>query len=134
MGLRKNNTRTYHRKLFAGQLERIVLLKRNDDQQEGVVRAIILYQCRKSMVQKVGEQIQGDMVVGHTTVWHIPVIELKRTGVNWLNSLDRIVDKQGRYWQPEATTRIDIKLFENHVDLSCLRVDPTPAEQLTGFQ
>lgn len=126
MPLNRSNTKTFHRKLFAGILERVVLLKRGDDQQEGTVRALILYQCRQSMIHRTSEPIQGDMVVEHTSVWHIPHVELRRVGVSWLSSLDRIVDKFNRYWQPEATTMIDEKMFSNHIDLNCLRVDPTP--------
>lgn len=45
MPLRKNNTRTFHRTLYAGELQTITLLKRGDDQQEGTVRKVILFDC-----------------------------------------------------------------------------------------
>ena len=126
MVLGKNSTRTFHRGLYCGKgmLEKITILKRNDDQQQGTVRSIVLFQCRRSQIFKTGEPLQGDMSAGHQTVWHIPRIELDRVGIDHLNALDRIIDPQGRTWQPEATTMITQKLFDNHVCISCLRVDP----------
>jgi hypothetical protein len=88
------------------------------------VTSYLLFQCRRSLITKEGEQIQGGVQTDHRTIWHIPRIELDRVGVKYINSLDRILDQQGRYWQPEATTQITDKLFENHLDLQCLRVDP----------
>ena len=124
MPLNSRNTRTFHRAL-AGDIDyKVTLLKRGDDQRQGTVRALVLFQCRRSRIGKTGETLQGDMVSSHVVTWHIPVVELNRVGVAYLNALDRIIDEQGRYWQPEGTTNIDVKLFENHIDVFCLRVDP----------
>lgn len=128
MPLRRNNTRVFHRTTFAGQLEAIRLLKRKDDQKQGVVTSYLLFNCRRSLITKTAETLQGDMVADHACIWHIPYIELERTGIQYLNSLDRIVQTEGmeagRVWQPEATTVITVKLFGNEFDLACLRVDP----------
>lgn len=124
MPLNALNTRTFHRFVFAGILETIVILKRDDDQKEGTVRSAKVFDCRRSLIVKTGEPIQEDMTSDHRTTWHIPRIELDRAGVDHLNPADRIVDKEGRYWQPESTTVITEKMFSNHVDLDCLRVDP----------
>lgn len=118
------NTRTFHRHLFAGMLETIRLLKRGDDQLQGVVTAFVLFECWRGQIFKTGQTIQRDMVSDHATRWHIPRTELDRVGIAYLNPLDLIVDGKGRYWQPESTTFITIKLFENHVDVDCLRIDP----------
>jgi hypothetical protein len=79
-------------------------------------------------VNKTSESLDGDMAAGYSGVWHIPRTELDRVGIHYLNSLDRIerLDGKGKgeVWQPEATTQIDVKLFENHVDLVCLMLKP----------
>lgn len=122
MPLNKHNSRTFHRSLFGGVLETVTLLKRDDDQREGTVKAIKLYECHRSRVQKTSEPISTSMTADNTTLWHIPVVELKRNGVNYLNVLDRIVDEKGRTWQPESPQNIDIKLFENYYDVKCVRL------------
>lgn len=128
MPLNRNNTRTFHRTLYAGQLEMIRLLKRNDNQKQGTVTPYILFDCRRSIILKTGETIQGDMNSNHACTWHIPIIELERVGVHYLNPLDRIVQLEGTetgwVWQPEATTLITTKLFGNHFCIDCLRTDP----------
>lgn len=127
MPLNVRNTRTFHRCLYAGILESVTLLKRNDNQQQGTVTSYALFQCRRSMIFKMGETLQGDMNSDHRATWHVPRIELDRIGISYLNPLDRIVDNKGRYWQPESNMLITIKLFENHVCVDCLRVDPPKA-------
>lgn len=127
MPLNARNQRTFHRTLFAGILESVTLLKRDDNQRQGTVRSIRLHQCRKSLQTKTGETIQADISSDHRTIWHLPRVELDRVGVAYLNPADRIVDDSGKYWQPESTTEITVKLFEVHVDLVCLRIDPPPA-------
>lgn len=126
MGLNRNNCKTFHRTLYSGMLESVTLLKRNDDQQQGTVKAIILYQCRRSKINKSGEPIAGDMSSDHRTVWHIPICEMERTGINHINAADRIVQREGsekgRTWQPEADTMIDVKLFGDHTCIACKRV------------
>lgn len=124
MPLNKYTVRTFHRTLYAGQLESITLLKRDDDQKQGTVRAILVHQVRRSMIFKTGEPIQGDMSANHRAKWHFPRIELDRVGVGHIGALDRIVDDKGRYWQPEADTMLIVKLFETHICIDCKRVDP----------
>lgn len=133
MPLNKRNTKTFHRYLYAGQLEKITLLKRGDDLQEGQLRSLTIYQARRSMISKRGEPLQGDMAVGTAAVWHIPRSELERVGVQHINVLDRFVDYSGpeglpRYWQPESGQNILVKCFEQHYTVDCVRVDP-PAKQ-----
>ena len=128
MPLTRKTTRFVTRMLYAGNFEQVHLLKRNDDQQQGTVRKICMFSCRRSMISKTGQPIQGDNTAMHTTVWHIPRRELDRVGVAYLSALDRIVQVEGAEagstWQPESTTPIDVKLFSNEVDLHCLRTDP----------
>jgi len=120
----KSKQRVFHRTLYAAQLQTVTLLKRDDDQRQGTVRSIILYETWRSSIYKTGEPLQHDMVSDHRTVWHLARVELDRIGVAYISPIDRIVDDQQRYWQPESTTNIDIKLFELHVHFSALRVDP----------
>jgi hypothetical protein len=120
--LNKNNTRTFHRTLYAGQLETVTLLKRDDDQRQGVVRSVKLFECRWSAIAKTGETYDGDMVSDHRRQLHIPRIIMDRAGVNYINPADRFVDKEGRTWCPESTEVIDIKLFENHICVMCQRL------------
>ena len=111
-------------------LQTVILLKRGDNQQQGTVTSYTIYECRQSLINKnPGETFQGDMTSDHRCIWHIPRVEMQRIGVHYFNPLDRIIDSIShenrlRYWQPEGTTNIDITLFEVHVDLWCLRVDP----------
>lgn len=128
MPLNARNCRTFHRTLYAGQLESVVLMKRGDDQQYGIVTPIRLYQCRRSAIAKAGEPLAEDMASAGTTVWHIPRIELDRVGVGHINALDRIVDGLNRSWQPESDTIIEDKLFETRIKIACRRRD-TPANQ-----
>ena len=126
MPLNKHNQRVFHRTLFAGILESVTLLKRGDDQQQGTVRSILLFQCRWGLITRTGETIQGGMLSDHRRTLHIPRVELDRcnVGVQYINPADRFIDEQGRHWQPESTTEIREKLFEVHVCVDCLRVDP----------
>ena len=124
MPLKRWNSRTFHRRLKAGQLETVVLLKREDDQREGIVVSLVLYQCWWSMIFKSGEPLLGDMSSAHTRLLHLPRCELDRVGVAYVNAIDRFVDEQGRYWQPESTTQLVVKQFEQQMDVACLRVDP----------
>ena len=128
MPLNRANQRHFHRTLYAGQLESIRLLKRDDDQRQGTVTPYILYEARRSAIKKSGQTLDGDMNVTHTTTWHIPRVELERVGINYLNPLDQIEQldepERGNFWQPEATTEIDVKLFGDHVCVDCLMVKP----------
>ena len=136
MPISRYNQRTFHLHLYGspGMLQTITLLKRGDDQQEGTVTSIVLFQCRRSAIHKTGEAIAGDMLSNHRTVFHIPRIELDRVGIQYITPLDRIVERwknsppSTRTWQPEATTMIDVKLMETHLCLACLllKSDPNP--------
>lgn len=129
MPLSPRNQRTFHRTLFAGWNETIILLKRGDDQKEGTVTSLRVFNCRHSIFTKSGEPLQGDMVSDHRVTWHLPKFELDRVGVNYISPIDRIVDSKGRYWQPESTTEIRVKLGEVHIDVDCLRADPPALNQ-----
>ncbi len=123
MSLNKHNTRRAYARQYRGQTQKIIILKRDDDQREGVVRSVTVFNCRRSIINKTGEQIVGDMTSDHKVTWHLPTYELNRMGINYLNSLDRIYDPIEKVtYQPESTTNIDIKLFSNQYDVACLRI------------
>ena len=119
--INRENSHVFHRSLYAGQLEEVKLLKRDDDQRQGTVRAVILFDCKWSSIRKAGQTLDGDVDSVHTRRLLIPKVELEAAGVNHLNPLDRFTDEQGRTWQPESTTGIDVKLFENFIACDCLR-------------
>ncbi len=136
MPLSRENTKNFQCKLFVGWLETIQLLKRNDDQQQGTVRAVSVFNCRRSIMTKTGQTIQHEMSSNHRCVWHIPKSELLRVGILYINNLDRIVqlgkgdpNEKGFVWQPESTENIEVKLGGNEIDLNCLRVDPPDLSQ-----
>lgn len=120
------NQRHVNRRMYTGTgaLVSVTLLKRGDDQRQGTVTSYTLHECRASAVHKSGNPIQGPMAAHSRVVWHIPMVELERVGVNYLNALDRIVDPTGKYWQPEATNEITFKLILTHYCLECREVDP----------
>lgn len=121
MPLNKRNTRSFTRRVYGGKLESVILYKRNDDQQQGTVTTYKLFRCRVGKITKSGETIQNEMTSNHRARWHIPLSELRRVGIAYLNPADRIKQiKSGRIWQPESTTLIEQKLFENEVDVDCL--------------
>jgi hypothetical protein len=120
--LNKWNQREFHRRLFSEQLRPITLLKRGDNQAQGTVRAIQMWECWRGKIEKTGETIQNDMSSGSKVTWHLPRIELDRVGVAYINPADQIVDEVGRTWQPESDDRIDVKLFEVHVCVECKQV------------
>lgn len=128
MPMNAQNQRGFERKLFAGMLETITLFKRGDDQREGTVKALTVFNARRGKIYKSGEPLRGDMATGHGATWHIPRPELDRVGVAYLNNLDRIVDKQGRTWQVESPSPIEVKLFQVHVDLHCVLANPDPKD------
>jgi len=132
MPLRPETVRTFHRTLYAGWNQTIILLKRGDDMQGVVVTPYTLFDCRPGQITKTGEPIQNQMLSDHRLPWHIPRIELDRVGVHYINPLDRIVDKYGRYWQPESTTEIIGKLSMQHVCVFCLMTDPPTGPSTTG--
>ncbi len=124
MPLNKQNTRTFHRTLYGTILESVTLLKRGPDQQQGTVTAYGLHQCRWSRIYKTGQPLQGDMSSNHRRTLHIPVIELDRIGITYISAVDRFVDQDGRFWQPESYNTITVKLIENHMCVDCVRIDP----------
>lgn len=132
MPLNRHNVRTFHRTLYAGILETVTLLKRNDDQGQGTVTKYQVFQVRRSLITRVGEPIQGDIDTDVRTTFHLPRIELDRIGVGHINAADRIIDFDNRYWQPESADAIIVKLFEQHVCVDCVRIDP-PGNQIKRF-
>lgn len=128
MALTRHTTRTFHRKLYAGWNQTVRLLKRGDNQKQGTVTSYLLFDVRRERTTKQSQTIQAEMSADHRTVWHIPLVELERVGIRFLNPLDRIEQiegiEAGRFWQPESTVTIDTKLDGNHLCVSCLRVDP----------
>lgn len=115
----------FYRRLYGGQgmLQSVTLYKRNDDQAQGTVTTYTLFRVRWSMIFKTGEPLQGEMLSSHSRRLHIPVTELRRVGVHYLNPLDRFKDRDGRVWQPEAPTMITDKLLETHWCCDCLLVE-----------
>lgn len=122
MPINKENTRFFHRTLYGTILQTITLLKRNDDQQEGTVTPYTIYEVRPGKLNKTGQAIDLDMSAGDRQWWHIPMAELERVGITHINVLDRIVDKFGRVWEPEASTEVRYQLIENHCCISCRRL------------
>jgi hypothetical protein len=122
MTLNRDTVNDFHVMLYAGILETVTVLKRDDDQASGTVRSVELYEVRWSRIHKSGEPIAGSMSSNNRRTLHIPVVEMERAGIAYFNALDRFVDESGRTWQPESTTDITEKLFERHVCCSCLRV------------
>lgn len=133
MPLKRRNQHVFHRKLYAGQLERITLLKRGDDQQEGTVVAYTLYQCRRGNITKSGEAIYLDVPAFDYIQWLIPCVELRRIGVNYLNVLDRIVDQFGAFYQAESPETMTLAIFDNYYVVPSRRVDPYPNSVLFGI-
>ncbi len=114
----------FYRRLYGGKgmLQTVTLYKRNDDQQEGVVRTVQLFNCRWSMIFKTGEPLEGEMLSNHSRRLHIPTIELDRVGVHYINPIDYFKDRDGRFWQPESPQMITDKLLERHWCCDCLMI------------
>ncbi len=112
--------------MFSGIYQNLTLLKRLDYPNRSTIVAYKLFNCWKSTIRKYGEMLEtgGDQSVSMLVTWHLPMLELKRHGVKYINSLDRIAEETGRYWQPEATTVIVYDLLENYQDIECKRIDP----------
>ena len=131
MPLSQQNQRTFHRHLYSEQIKaagKVTLLKRGDDQREGIITKYCLFEAWWSSIHKTGEAIQGDMSSDHRRTIHLARIELDRIGVQYINTLDTFIDREGRWWRPESNTRIDVKLFEDQVRVDCLRIDPPVIE------
>lgn len=123
MPLNETNCRTFHRTLYGAILQTVTLLKRGDDQAEGTVTSFRLYEARHSKLHKTGQAIRGDMSSGDRVTWHLPFSELQKHGITHVNVLDRIVDRKGRVWEPEASTEIRYQLMECHVCVNCKRLN-----------
>lgn len=130
--MRRRNTQVFHRGLYRGQMETVILLKRGDDQQEGTVIQHTLFQVRRSNLSKSGEAIAFDVPASTAIQWLIPCTELRRVGVNYLNVLDRIVDKYQMWWEPESPQNIELAIFDNYYIVNAIRVDPYPNTVLLG--
>lgn len=127
MAINKQNHRYFHRTLYAGTgLQTITLLKRGDNQSQGTVRAVKLFNCRRRQIFKQGQTIARDFTSNQTTTWVIPREQLDANGIADISALDRIVDPiDGGTWQPESGTSIQVKLQGLIVNVSCLRTDDT---------
>lgn len=124
MPLRKSNTRSFHKKLYAGELETITLLKRDNNFRAMVITKYTLFNCRMGQITKSGEQLDNDQTSNMRRTLHIPREELDRVGVQYLKALDTFIDSQNRFWQAQSDTTITGKLWENHYDVECVRIDP----------
>lgn len=124
MVLTRNNSQVFHRMLYAGQLEKILLYKGGDDQSEGQITVFWLFECRRGNLSKSGEALQGEMAVSHSVQWLIPCTELRRVGVNYLNVIDRIVDQFNAWYEPESAQDLTLSQFDNYYLVNCVRVDP----------
>lgn len=121
--LTKDNQGRMHEKLYAGWLQGpVTLIHRNDDLQQGTTTSYTLFNVWAKRIHHNGEPIQGSMGVGDTRGWLIPVAELNRVGVNYINALDVFVDDQGRHWQPESPDMITLQLGENYYDIGTKRI------------
>lgn len=133
MPLKRNNTRTFHRVLYAGELQKVILFKRGDDYQEGVIRKITLFEVRRSQITKNGQPLQNEMLVHHQSDWHFCVAELLRNGVQYMNPLDKWYDPvEGHWYQQETNQAQQVKVFGNFLTIQAIRVDPprgTPIPQ-----
>ncbi len=132
MPLNPQNCRFFHRTLYAGWNETVTLLKRADDMQAHQVTPYVLYDVRWSKIFKTGQPIAGQMSSDHRRTVHVPRIELERIGVAYINALDRFVDIQGRYWQPESTSLITVKLGLVHICIDCWLTDPAVPTNAIG--
>ncbi len=126
MVIRQENQGTFYRHLFSGIYENLTLLKRLDYPNRSTIVAYKLFNCWRSTIRKYGEMLEtgDDQSVSMLVTWHLPFQELKRHGVKHINALDRISDKTGKYWEPEATTVIVYDLFSLYFDIECKRIDP----------
>lgn len=126
MPLRPETAQYRHRGLYAGQDQSLILYKRHDDQQEGwQFGGMTLYNCRRSMIHKAGEPLQGEMMSYHRTTWHIPKIELTRVGMAYINPTDYIFDPiEQKWWQAESPQTITEKQWGTWVVVDSVRIDP----------
>ena len=120
--LNREHLRTFHRKLYAGFNETVILRKRGDDQLASQSVTVHLYECRWSRIFRTKEPIEVDMTASSSRTLHIPLSELNRAGLDHINAADEFTDKDGRVWNPESTVTITEKLMESHIDVPCLRI------------
>ena len=124
MPLNARNTKDFYQVMIADQIESVILYKRGNDQLEGNVIEYKLFRCWWGPdTQKSGQPIEEDMATNHTIKLTIPLDQLKRVGINYLNVLDRFKDKKGRVWQPETRQSLNSELFENYITLDLIRVE-----------
>ncbi|RJQ24626.1 hypothetical protein C4577_07605 [Candidatus Parcubacteria bacterium] len=133
MPIDRYNTRYFHIGLYSGvgMLKTVRLLKRNDDQQSGVVTSYTLVQVRRNYIYKTDEPISHDMSASYRTTFHIPRTSMDAIGVKYINALDQIeeLSDEGqvlRMWQVEATNTMTGKLFENHLCVEVLLISGDP--------
>lgn len=151
MPLRPENSRTFHRTLYAGWNETITLYKREDGtwqailsgpqllsgekqyvNRRSIVTPYVLYDILPDDIHKTGEPLETQSTTSHRRTFQIPRIELERNGIWVINALDMINDKEGRWWQPESTTNILNKLGQQYIDVDCLLTDPLVGTSIQG--
>lgn len=124
MAITRRNHRGFHRSLYAGVLQPVTLLKRDDNQAQGTVRAVRLFEARRRQISKTGQTIGADFNSDQRTTWVFALSELLRNGVEYITQLDRIVDGiEGGTWMPESRTNIQVKLQGLIISVECLRTD-----------
>jgi hypothetical protein len=108
-----------------GMLQKVKLLKRGPDQQQGTVTPYILFGCRRSVITRKGQTIDGKLSSQNRTTWHIPQQELDRIGVDYITALDRIQDIEygTGVWQVEASDKVMEKLLRTHIDCYCIQTN-----------
>ena len=118
MPINRANSRTFHRRLYAGMLEKVIVYKRDPLLQAGTVHKYCLFDVRPSQIQKSGEQLggtDGSMGAKEYRVFHVPRIEMDRVGIQFFNAGDVFEDKEGRQWATLAPETIRTKLLQQHV-------------------
>jgi hypothetical protein len=124
MVIRRDNQQTFHRHMFAGISQPITVWKREDYPNRSVIHQLRIFDCWRSTIRRFGEQYSmGDQVSNHHVTWHIPVIELRKYNVTTFNMLDKIVEDDQTFWQPEAPKVIVYDLMSNYFDVECVRVE-----------
>lgn len=128
MVLNRLTTRTFHKRLYAGQnpgwLSSITLTKRNSDQAAGTTTAYTLNNCRRKKVYHQGNPLLTAVAADDYTIFQIPREELDANNIDpgLINPLDRITDEDGYVWQPEADNNILLQLGYNFINVTCKRL------------
>lgn len=120
--LNKQHLRTFHRKLYAGFDESVTMHKRGDNQQAGTIVVKRLFNVRWSRIFTTKEPLDGTVSANQSRTLHIPISELEKAGLTYVEAGDKFQDREGRFWGAEATVTLTEKLREEHLDIPCLRL------------